>query len=64
MEVVARFPVTAELAFVPAFLDVAIQLDADLVRVQPIGAHGHRAGMMIGVIDDFAVGQTEVGHDG
>src|SRR5207248_5557700 len=41
----------AEPAGVPAVLDVAEQLDADLVRVEPAARHGHGARVVIGVVD-------------
>ena len=61
--VVAVVPLRAELALVPAFLDVAEQFDAELVGVQPLRAHGHRAGVMVGIVDDLGVGQAVLRHD-
>ncbi len=51
--VVAGFPFGAELAFVPAFLDVAEQFDTEFVRVEAAGVGGHRAGVVVGIIDEF-----------
>src|SRR5262249_57143396 len=41
--VVALLPLGPELTLVPPLLDVAEQLDPELVRVEPAGRGGHRA---------------------
>ena len=51
--VVAFVVFLAELPLVPALLDVAEQLDAELVRVEPAGLGGHRAGVVVGVVDEL-----------
>ena len=51
--VVALFVFGAELSLVPALFDVAEQLDAELVGIEPAGLRGHRAGVMVGVINQL-----------
>ena len=51
--VVALLVLRAELALVPALLDVAEQLDAELVRVEPARLRGHRPGVVVGVVDQL-----------
>src|SRR5262249_32511506 len=51
LQVVALLPLLAELPGVPAVLDVAEKLDAQLVRVEPGAVGGHRAGVVVGVVD-------------
>ena len=41
------------LPLVPALLDVAKQLDAELVGVEPAAERGHGAGVVVGVVDDL-----------
>ena len=53
VEVVAVLPLLAELPLVPALLDVAIELDAELVRVEPPAARREHAGVVVGVVDDL-----------
>src|SRR6516225_1183658 len=64
VEVVALLPLLAELAGVPAVLDVAQQFDADLVGVEPAAGHGHGAGVVVGVVDTLPRLQRLLGHDG
>ena len=63
LEVVAVVVLLAELPLVPAVLDVAEQLDAELVRVEAARAHGQRARVVVGVVDDLGVGEGVLGHD-
>ena len=61
--VVALVVLLAERAAVPAVFDVAEQLDAELVRIQPRRRAGHRAAVVIAVVDHVAGGQALPGHD-
>ena len=54
VEVVALLPLAPELPLVPALLDVAVELDAELVRVEPPAARRHDARVVVGVVDDLA----------
>src|SRR6478609_4224645 len=60
---VALVPFLAELALVPALLDVAIQLDAELVRVEPARRGREHARARIGVVDHLRRGQRLLGED-
>src|SRR3954465_6548906 len=62
-QVVALVVLLAEPALVPAVLDMPPELDAELVRVDGAGARSHRAGVVIGVVDDLAVLERASGHD-
>src|SRR5712664_3454893 len=63
-QVVALVVLLAEAALVPALLDVAPELDAQLVRVDGAGARSHGSGVVVGVVDDLAVLEGASGHDG
>jgi hypothetical protein len=64
VEVVARLPLRPELAPVPPLLDVPEQLDPELVRVEPAAAGGHRAGVVVGVVDQLGRVEGLLGHHG
>src|SRR5436190_16480592 len=63
-QVVALVVLLAEAALVPALLDVAPELDAQLVRIDGAGARSHRSRVVVGVVDDLAVLEGASGHDG
>src|SRR5712664_1333114 len=63
-QVVALVVLLAEPALVPALLDVAPELDAQLVRVDGARARSHGSGVVVGVVDDLAVLECASGHDG
>src|SRR5262245_24001452 len=50
LDVVALVKLLAESAGVPAHLDVAQQLDTELVGVEAGARHGHGAGVVVGVV--------------
>ena len=52
-EAIALVPLLAEAALVPALLDVAVQLDAELVRVELPLRRRHDARVVLGVVDDL-----------
>ena len=51
--VVALVLLGAELPLVPALLDVAEQLDAELVGIEPAGLGRHRPRVVVGVVDQL-----------
>src|SRR5581483_4298689 len=62
-QIVALVVFLAEATLVPAILDVAPELDPELVRVDCAGPRSHRAGVVVGVVDDLAVLEGASGHD-
>src|SRR5438876_2268861 len=62
-EIVALVVFLAEASLVPAVLDVPPGLDPELVRIDGAGPRSHRAGVVVGVVDDLAVLQGASGHD-
>ena len=57
-------PLCSELSFIPAGFDVPKQFDADLLRIEPLWAHRHCSGMMVGIDNNFGVCQAVLCHDG
>ena len=53
VEIVTFVIFLAEFAGIPAVLDVAQQLQAEFVRIDPRAVHRHRSRMMIRKIDDL-----------
>src|SRR5262249_45403448 len=62
-QVVAMFVFEPELPRVPAMLDIAQQLDAQLVRVETCPVSRHRSGMVVGVVDALPRLEGVLGHD-
>ena len=63
-EVVAGFILGSEAAFVPAVFDITEEFDTELVRIEAIGAGGHGAAVVVGVVDHFGVEEAVTSHDG
>src|SRR6267154_1306496 len=61
-EVVALVVFLAEASLVPAVLDVAPELDAQLVRVDGAGTGSHGPAMVVGIIDNFIILQCLLRH--
>ena len=61
--IVAILIIGAELSLVPPLLDVAEQLDAELVGVEPARRGGHRARVVVGVVDQLGGVERAGGHD-
>ena len=61
--VVAVVELLAERAAVPAVLDVAEQLDAELVRVELRRRAGQRAAVVVAIVDHLGRRQALPGHD-
>ncbi len=62
--IVALVVFFAEAAAVPAIFDVAEQLDAEFIGIEPRGAAGHGAAVMVGIVDDVGGLKALAGHDG
>src|SRR5690606_11269980 len=61
---IALLPFLAEAPLVPPILDVAEELEAELVGIESAGTHGDGAGMAVGVVDELGGVEGAGGHDG
>ncbi len=63
VQIVALLVFLAEAAAVPAVFDVAEQLDAQLVGIEPRRRAGHRARVMVAIADQVGRLEALAGHD-
>src|SRR5260370_18286255 len=62
LEIITLFPLLAELAAVPALLDVAKQLDPELIGVEAPATRSEHPRRVVRVVDDLTRVQDTLGH--